>query len=171
MGLYGNDNTTPPDYTPLANSSKESAEIMAKLGQNQLDESRRQYGLNKATADPVVAAQLELMKQTKTQGDDYYNYMKEKQRPVEDNLNATALAGTSPDDKALRDAVSAKMAEMGGQQGADAKMLSEKYNQYAEALKTGIPRWRKPQVRFGRNRRRRYDRHGPDRIKNLRKPR
>ena len=135
--IFGGDDPPPPDYTPLANASKESAEIMAKLGQNQLDESRRQYGLNKATADPVVAAQLELMKQTKTQGDDYYNYMKEKQRPVEDNLNATALAGTSPDDKALRDAVSAKMAEMGGQQGADAKMLSEKYNQYAEALKTG----------------------------------
>lgn len=82
----GGDAPPPPDYTPLANASKESAEVMAKLGREQLDESRRQYDLNKVVADKVVAAQLGIMGDTNQQGKDYYDYAKSTFRPVEEGL-------------------------------------------------------------------------------------
>lgn len=82
----GGDAPPPPDYTPLANASKESAEVMAKLGREQLDESRRQYDLNKVVADKVVGAQLGIMGDTNQQGKDYYDYAKSTFRPVEEGL-------------------------------------------------------------------------------------
>lgn len=93
----GGDSTTvqaapAPDTTALANASKESAEIMAKLGQDQLTESKRQYDTNIAVAKPVADAQLGLMRQTQAQGDEYFNYWKDKAQPVENALNADAMA-------------------------------------------------------------------------------
>lgn len=84
-----------PDTGALAAASTESAQIMADLGRDQLAESRRQYDLNRETSDKVVGSQLDLMEQAKAQGDDYYAYMKEKARPVEDALNAEAMAAGS----------------------------------------------------------------------------
>ncbi len=46
-----------PDYTPVAQASKESAQIMADLGRAQLDESKRQYEQNMAVVKPVVEVQ------------------------------------------------------------------------------------------------------------------
>lgn len=80
------DSPSPPDYTPLANASKESAEVMAKLGREQLDESKRQYEKNIEVAKPVVDAQLGIMRQTAEQGADYYGYNKGTFRPVEEGL-------------------------------------------------------------------------------------
>lgn len=91
----GGDAPPAPDYTPVATASKESAEIAAQLGREQLAEGKRQYDQNMEVAAPVVQAQLELMRQGKAQGDDYFAYMKEKQRPVEDALNADAMAAGS----------------------------------------------------------------------------
>lgn len=81
----------PPNYQPVADASKESAEVMAALGREQLAEAKRQYDLNRPIAEQVVNAQLGLMQQTKTQGDDYYNYMVANQRPVESVLLQDAL--------------------------------------------------------------------------------
>ena len=86
------DNAPPPDYTPMANASKEAAEIGATLGREQMAESRRQYDLNRATAEPVVAAQLGLMRQQQAQGDEYYSYMLKNQRPLEEAMNKEAMA-------------------------------------------------------------------------------
>ena len=91
-----------PDYTPVANASTESARIMADLGQNQLDEARRQYDANSAIVRPVVDTQLGIMNQTAWQGADQYNYMTNQQRPVESALNARALADNSASDAAAR---------------------------------------------------------------------
>ena len=94
-----------PNYQPVADASAEAARISAALGQQQLDEARYQYDKNLEVSKPIVDAQLDLMKQTKLQGDDYYNYMKSKQRPVEDALNAEALAGESAADVAERNLI------------------------------------------------------------------
>lgn len=91
----GGDAPAPPDTTPMANATKESAEVMAALGREQLAESKRQYDINRETADPVVKAQLALMEQSKIQGDDYYNYMKETGRPIEQQMAAEATTAGS----------------------------------------------------------------------------
>lgn len=85
----------PPDYTPMANASKEAAEIGAQLGREQLAENRRQYDQNMEVARPIIDKQAELMDQTKAQGDDYYNYNKSTFRPIEESLAEEAESGTS----------------------------------------------------------------------------
>ncbi len=91
--LFGGkgDSPPPPDYTPVAAASEESARIGAELGREQLAEGKRQYDQNMEVAKPVVDAQLKLMQQGIAQGDDYFDYMKTKARPVEDELNAQAM--------------------------------------------------------------------------------
>ena len=44
----------PPDYTPIANASKESAEYSYALGKDQLAWAKDQYAQDKATSDKVV---------------------------------------------------------------------------------------------------------------------
>lgn len=98
MILYGgakNSSPPPPDYTPVANASKESAEIGAQLGREQLAEARRQYDQNMQVAAPIVAKQGAIMDQTIEQGQDFFDYMKSRQRPVEDALNADAMKAGS----------------------------------------------------------------------------
>lgn len=104
MGLFDCDCVcaAAPDTKAVADASLESAKVAADLGREQLAESRRQYDQNMTVAKPVVDAQLALMDQTKRQGDDYYNYMVSRQRPVEDALNADALKNTSAADAAER---------------------------------------------------------------------
>ena len=80
-----------PDYGPMAAASEKAAELGTELGREQLAESKRQYEENMKVAQPIVDLQLDLMKQSKDQGDDYYNYMVQMQRPVEDALNAQAM--------------------------------------------------------------------------------
>jgi hypothetical protein len=61
----GGKSAPPPDYGPLAQASKESAEIMAGLGREQLDFSKLQYEemkpLAQRIADQQMAAQEEQM--------------------------------------------------------------------------------------------------------------
>jgi len=42
----GKKSSPAPDYTPLATASKEAAQIMAGLGQDQLDFAKQQYADN-----------------------------------------------------------------------------------------------------------------------------
>ncbi len=110
--LYGGgkgDTPDAPDYTPLATASKEAAEISAQLGREQLAENTRQYDQNMAVAQPIIDAQKAIMDQSVAQGNDYYEYMKSRQRPVEDALNAEAMAAGSE----------AKQAEAAAQAEAD----------------------------------------------------
>lgn len=86
----GGDSPAAPDYTPVAQASKESAEIMAKLGREQLDESRRQYEKNMEVAAPVVEAQQKIMAETARQGKDYYDYNTSTFRPLEQQMVADA---------------------------------------------------------------------------------
>lgn len=108
------DSPPPPDYTPVANASKEAAEISAQLGREQLDESRRQYDQNMAVSKPVVDAQLEVMRQGIKQGEDYYDYGKSF-RPLEQQMLSESAAGTEATNAAERQALLGKTNAQSGE--------------------------------------------------------
>jgi hypothetical protein len=91
----GGDAPPPPDYSPVAAASEETARIGAELGREQLAEGKRQYDQNMLVAKPVVDAQLDIMKQGIAQGNDYFDYLKTNARPVEAALNTEAMAAGS----------------------------------------------------------------------------
>lgn len=82
----GGKSSPPPDYTPLANASREAAEVMAGLGREQLAFARQQYGelapIARQIAQQQIAAQQEQMRQAQ----DYYNYGVSTFRPIEQGL-------------------------------------------------------------------------------------
>lgn len=94
--LYGGgkDGGDAPDFTALAAAAEKAAELGYQLGQDQLAENKSQYDQNMAVTTPVVNAQLGLMNMTKEQGDDYFNYMKQYARPVEQQLYYEAMGFT-----------------------------------------------------------------------------
>lgn len=95
-GLFGGSaEPAPPDYTSAIAASKYAADLGYKTGAEQLAEAKRQYEENKKISDPVAAAQLGLMKQQQTQGDEYYQYMLKNQRPLEEAMNREAMAAGS----------------------------------------------------------------------------
>lgn len=99
---YHKKDSKAPDYTPMANASAEAAQISAQLGREQMAQAQAQYDREMAVTQPVIDAQLGLMKQQQQQGDDYYNYMVSRQRPVEDALNNEAMHYNSAQDDAER---------------------------------------------------------------------
>lgn len=84
------------DYSGVAAASAGANAISEKLGTAQLDEAKRQYDLNYATAKPIIDAQTGLMNQTMQQGDEYFNYWKDNAQPVENALNAQAMQAADP---------------------------------------------------------------------------
>lgn len=76
MANGGKDSAPAPDYTPVANASKESAQIAADLGREQLAENKRQYGLNMAVSQPIITKQGLLMDEQLSQGKEYANRAK-----------------------------------------------------------------------------------------------
>jgi len=89
MSKKGND---APDYTPLANASAAAADRMATLGQNQLDFAKQQYTDNAPLMRDIARKQGLAMDQQLAQGSDYYNYLKDTYRPVEQGLVSDAMA-------------------------------------------------------------------------------
>ena len=105
-----------PDYSALAATSLEAAKMGNELGHAQLTEAQRQYGLNTEIAKPIIESQLRTQEQTAAQGQDYFDYMKANQRPVETALNTQSMR---PDTSA------ASAAEMGLLTGGDAAIQSD----------------------------------------------
>ena len=120
------DSPPPPDYSPLANASKESAEIMANLGREQLAESKRQYDSNSAVAKQVVDAQLGIMRDTNEQGQDYYDYMKGTFRPVEEGLvkDAVDFSTAGAREQFSRDAVADLERAQSGEQAQSERAMA-----------------------------------------------
>ena len=56
--MGGKSSPPPPDYGPLAQASKESAEIMAGLGREQLDFARQQYDEMRPLAERIAQSQV-----------------------------------------------------------------------------------------------------------------
>lgn len=103
----GGDAPPPPDYTPVANASKEAAEISAQLGREQLDESRRQYEQNIEIARPIVDAQKRNMDQAYEQGAANYESFKAEGRPLQQLMRDEAMGVTSPTKQRLMDEAAA----------------------------------------------------------------
>ena len=86
----GKSSPPPPDYTPLAAASAESARVAKEIGDDQLAFAREQYErsapIMERIADQQMAAQDEQMAQAR----DYYNYQQDTFRPVERGLVADA---------------------------------------------------------------------------------
>lgn len=80
----------PPDYTPLANASKEAADVMAGISKQQLDFAKQQYDEMAPLAKQAAAAQLAAQQQQMTQAQDYYDYLKTTYRPLEEGLVKSA---------------------------------------------------------------------------------
>lgn len=116
----------PPDYTPLANASKESAQIMAALGREQLDEAKRQYDADIEIAKPVVAAQLGIMQQTTDQGADYYDYSQRTFRPVEEGLvkDATEFSTAGAREQFARAAAADLEGQQANEQAQNARAMA-----------------------------------------------
>jgi len=91
----GGDAPPPPDYTPMAEASAESARIAAELGQKQLDQSKEQFDANMAVARPIVDAQTKLMGQAFEQGNKNYAAYETEGRPLQQLLRDDALGVTS----------------------------------------------------------------------------
>ena len=88
--MGGKSSPPPPDYGPIANASREAAEIMAGLGREQLAFARQQYGemmpLARQVANQQMASQRELMDMARADRE----YQIETFRPVERGLVADA---------------------------------------------------------------------------------
>ena len=89
MGKKSND---APDYTPLANASAAANEKMTALGQEQLDFAKKQYEENNPIMQEIAQKQGLAMDQQLAQGKDYYDYLKNTYRPVEQGIVADAMA-------------------------------------------------------------------------------
>lgn len=89
MGKKSND---APDYTPLANASTAAAEKMSALGQQQLDFAQQQYKDNNPIMQEIAQKQGLAMDQQLAQGKDYYDYLKNTYRPVEQGIVDDAMA-------------------------------------------------------------------------------
>jgi len=89
MGKKSND---APDYTPLANASAAAADKMSVLGQQQLDFAKKQYDENNPIMQEIAQKQGLAMDQQLAQGKDYYDYLKNTYRPVEQGIVADAMA-------------------------------------------------------------------------------
>lgn len=114
---YNKKDSDPPDYSAVAQASTEAAKIMADLGREQLAENKRQYENNMRVTEPVVAAQLGLMNQQQVQGDDYYNYMKQNARPVEQQLMYEAMGFTPEEIQLIEESRARETAAWNAKQG------------------------------------------------------
>ena len=86
----GKSSPPPPDYTPLAQASKEAAQIQAGLGREQLAFAREQYDRSAPQLEAVANQQMQAQREQMTQARDYYNYQQDTYRPLEQGLVADA---------------------------------------------------------------------------------
>ena len=89
-GYNGGKGSEAPDYGPLAQASKESAQIMAGLGREQLDFARQQYNEAKPLFEQIVGQQMRIGDETFRQGQEDRQYMIDTFRPLEKGLVADA---------------------------------------------------------------------------------
>lgn len=82
----GKKSSPPPDYSSVAQASKESAQIMAGLGREQLAFARQQYYEMKPLAQQVAQSQIAAQDQQMKQAQDYYDYQINTFRPLEQGL-------------------------------------------------------------------------------------
>jgi len=82
----GKSSPPPPDYGPLAQASKESAQIMARLGREQLNFARQQYNETAPLLEGIAQQQMAAQDQQMNQAQDYYDYLQTTYRPLERSI-------------------------------------------------------------------------------------
>jgi hypothetical protein len=93
----------PPDYTPIANASKEAAEISAGVAKEQLAWAKEQYASDKVISDKVVNKFLETQDiNATTAAADRARY-EQIYQPLEDQLAKEAESYASPERQALEE--------------------------------------------------------------------
>lgn len=105
----GGSDAQAPNYDAMAAASTHAADVGKQLGDAQLAENKRQYDLNQAANAPIVAKQAALMDQQQAQGNDYFNYMKQNSRPLEQGMLYQSL-GLNQDEIAQIEAARAQEA-------------------------------------------------------------
>ena len=116
----------PPDYTPLANASREAAQVMAGLGREQLAFAKDQYNRSAPVLEAIANQQMAAQNEQMGQARDYYNYMRDTYRPLERGLVADAARFNT---EAYREDMAAKAAADAGR----AFGISQAQNQRAMA--------------------------------------
>jgi hypothetical protein len=118
----------PPDYTPMAQASERSAQIMADLGREQLAFAQQQYGemapLARQIADQQMATQRELM----DMGREDRQYQIETFRPMERGLVADAERFSTEGfrEQQARDAAAAAGRAFGGIQDSSMRAMASR---------------------------------------------
>ena len=95
LDFGGGDAPPPPDYTPLAQASKESAEIMAALGREQLDFARQQYAEMSPLAQRIAQSQIAGMDTASRIAEEERAYGLQF-RPAEERILARAMEFDTP---------------------------------------------------------------------------
>lgn len=117
----------PPDYTPIANASKEASEAALALQKEQFDWAKQQYADNKGDTDKVVNSFLE------TQQVNDANAAKDRERyentfqPLEDSLAKEANDYATPERKDL---------EIGRAQAGVAQQFEQARNSATQQLES-----------------------------------
>lgn len=117
------------DYKPVADASKEAAEIMAQLGRDQLAEARRQYDANQAKLNPVIDAQIKQMGLAYDQGVGSFNRLKSAGWGLQDQLTSMAQGQkTAAQERAITDARTRAVADtksaLANQQGQQDRQMA-----------------------------------------------
>lgn len=86
----GKSSAPAPDYRPVAEASRESAQIMAGLGREQLGFARQQYAEISPYLRQIAEQQMKAQDEQMRQANEYYRYQTETFRPVERGLVAEA---------------------------------------------------------------------------------
>ena len=122
--LYGGKGGSPsaPDYGPMAAASEEAARLGAELGREQLAETKSQFEQGKEIIAPIIQAQKGVMDQSIVQGDDYFKYMKDTFRPIEEGLAEEAESGSNRYN--TNQGVRANVEEMASRASADVARAS-----------------------------------------------
>lgn len=87
----------PPDYTPIANASKEAAAISAEVAQQQLAWAKEQYFLDRDVSDSVIEAALGRLDQTDAQAQADRARYEDIFQPLEDDLAWEAREYANPE--------------------------------------------------------------------------
>lgn len=117
------------DNKPIADASKEAAEVMAQLGRDQLAESRRQYDVNQGKLNPVIDAQIQNMGLAYEQGKGSFDRLQSTGWGLQDDLTTIArgertAAQQQTIDKARTDATADAQSTISNQQGQQDRQMA-----------------------------------------------
>lgn len=86
----GKSSTPAPDYGPLAQASKEAAEVQAALGREQLAFAKQQYDENAPILKQIAQGQIDAQNEQMDMAREAFDYQQEVFRPLERSIVANA---------------------------------------------------------------------------------